>query len=469
MRQRFFPLFLILLCINFQQTHSLELNMQQELVPEISETKEVMSKTYLNYWGPEVQDQIDRDIHRYRMANAILNLEEVSVGTEVKIEQISHHFRFGGNIFLFGDFKTPEKNKRYEETFGTLFNSATIPFYWRTLEPEKGKRRYEEGSPYIYRRPPTDPVVEFCESKEINMHGHPIIYGRRWWGHPIWMPEDRQVMEEFFEEHVRDLAERYKGRIQSWDVVNESINQAERGLMPDDYTYKTFRWAMKYFPDSVDFHINEMDIRSGPSRRHLEIIRDLIDRGIRIDEVGIQNHIFNPEDSRRIADGVDILTPERNYAVLDVLAEAELPIHISEVTVSAPDHTDAGQLIQAKITRNLYRLWFSYPNVNGISWWNLVDGGAAPGEPSFSGIYDKELQFKQVYHTLDNLINDEWKTRTIRKTDEDGVVRFRGFKGQYKVSWKDKTGIQQHAEFYLKQDGEVDLTFVAQNVRIQPE
>ncbi len=66
------------------------------------------------------------------------------------------------------------------------------------------------------------------------------------------MPEDRKAMEPLFEKHVKELAERYGGRVQRWDVVNESIDQANRGLMPDDYTFKTFVWADKYFPLPCD-------------------------------------------------------------------------------------------------------------------------------------------------------------------------------------------------------------------------
>ena len=75
-----------------------------------------------------------------------------------------------------------------------------------TLEPEPGKPRYEAGSPYEYRRPPTDPVVAELASRGVNMNGHAIIYGMRRWGHPTWMPEDRKAMEPIFERHVRELA-----------------------------------------------------------------------------------------------------------------------------------------------------------------------------------------------------------------------------------------------------------------------
>src|SRR3546814_19758262 len=117
--------------------------------------------------------------------------------------------------------------------------------------------------------------------------------------------------------------------------------------MPDDYTYKTFANAIKYFPQNVQFNSNDCDIRWGVTPRYVEIVRDLIDRGIRIDNVGVQMHIFNPALSEKIAQGEDELTPAKNRMVLNSLDGTERPIHISEVTVSAPDGSPEGQLIQA--------------------------------------------------------------------------------------------------------------------------
>jgi len=414
-----------------------------------------VSAAYLKFWdAPGVQERIERDIRSNRMAEARLTFASVKAGTEVTVEQTRHAFLFGGNSFLFGDLKTPEKNRRYAETFGTLFNAATVAFYWKTLEPEPGKPRYGEGSPYEYRRPPTDPVVAYMASRGVNMNGHAIIYGMRRWGHPTWMPEDRKAMEPIFERHVKELAGRYGARVQRWDVVNESIDQANRGLMPDDYTFKTYTWAAKYFPSSVWFGINDCDMHGGPSRRYVEIARDLIDRGVRINTVGVQMHIFNPKESQGIANGADILTPAKNYAVLDCLRGAGRPIHVSEVTISAPDETAKGREIQATLARNLYRLWFSYPEVMGITWWNVVDGGAAAGEPSFSGLYDKDVNPKPVYHTLDALINREWRTRLSLKAAADKPLTFRGFKGRYRVAWTAADGSAKRVEFELAKDGD---------------
>lgn len=401
----------------------------------------VMSEEYRRLWNDSVQLTIEQNIEKYRKTDVEITLPDVKPGSAVTVEQLTSDFLFGSNIFLYGQLDTPQKNQRYADTFGQLFNQATIAFYWKTLEPEKGQLRFTADSPYEYRRPPTDPIVDFCQQKGIYMKGHAIIYGIRSWGHPTWMPEDRKEMEREFEIHVKTLAERYGNRIQNWDVVNECYDQANRGLMPDDYVYKTYRWAMQYFPQGVTFNTNECDMHWGPTKRYVEIVRDLIDRGIQVDNCGVQMHIFNPEEALQIARGENqSLSPQKLWATLDCLMETGRPTLISEVTISAPDDSEHGRAVQKELTKDLYRLWFSHPNVKGITWWNLIDGGAAPGEPSYSGLLDKDGNPKPSYQVLDSLINDEWKTRLELKADKKGRIAFRGFRGQYKITYKNLKG-----------------------------
>lgn len=426
-----------------------------------AQDRSMMSDKYNAFWNAEVQSTIDANIEKNRKADAVVTIDGAKPGTEVKVEQLTHAFRFGGNFFMFGQLDSAEKNAAYADAFGELWNSGTVPFYWKTLEFEPGKPRFEmsdEDTPEFWatvdnpkeqphwRRPPTDPCVDYLESHGLHVHGHAIIYGMRRWGHPEWMPTDRKAMEPLFEARVKQLAQRYQGRVKSWDVVNECIDQANRGTMPDDYTYKTFRWAQDYFPETVCLSSNECDIAGGPSRRYVEIVRDLLDRGIRVGLMGVQMHIFNQRQCQAIADGADSHTPAKIVAVLDTMVEAGLPIHISEVTISAPSDDDPGRQIQAIIARNLYRLWFSYPEVVGITWWNSVDGGAAPGEPAISGIFDVNLKKKPVYYALDQLINHDWKTNLTTTVGSDGTIAFRGFRGKYAVTWTDAAGATRQTE-----------------------
>ena len=70
--------------------------------------QEVLGEGFHRVWSDSVQTAIDQNIERYRKADASVVLEKVRPGTKVKVEQISHEFLFGSNIFLFGQLDTPD-------------------------------------------------------------------------------------------------------------------------------------------------------------------------------------------------------------------------------------------------------------------------------------------------------------------------------------------------------------------------
>ena len=480
------------------------------------EKSAVMSEAYWKIWNPEVQGKIDSDIEQNRKANATLELAGVPAGTDVKIEQLSHDFIFGAHIFNFHQLGTPERNRAYEALYGTLFNSATIAFYWKKFEMEPGKPRFLEddwdteaywnrakdpkNEPH-WRRPSAEQVVAFCEGKGIRLHGHTMIWGNRKWQHPEWVfekycPADEKEkinklgtaglakltpaqiaelapvftkeMQQLFEKRVVELVERYKDRLHSWDVVNESATDFSKGLMipgdavckstyglmPGDYTYHAFKTADRLFPKNVALNINDYLNNAAYTAQ----VKDLRARGCRIDIMGSQMHLFNPQECLNIADGKPINkpinTPQQIGSMMDTLAQAGLPLHLSEITITSPNNDARGQAIQAVITRNLYRVWFSVKPMMGITWWNVVDDCGAPGEPSVSGLFSRNMEPKPAYFALNKLINEEWKTRVTVKAGEGGRVKFRGFKGRYRVTYTDASGVAKSAEFRLAKDGD---------------
>ena len=142
---------------------------------------------------------------------------------------------------------------------------------------------------------------------------------------------------------------------------------------------------------------------------------------------------------------VTCLPPEK----FERLGRPGVPIHLSEITITAPNNDERGQAIQAVITRNLYRLWFSLKPMMGITWWNVVDDCGAPGEPSVSGLFSRDMEPKPAYFVLNDLINNQWKTRTCVKAGKDGSVEFRGFRGTYRLTWIDRSGAERSAEVVL--------------------
>jgi GH35 family endo-1,4-beta-xylanase len=464
-------------CLNNLLAQKSPVASQKGTISTRAETDGVMGKAYWDLWNSEFQAKIDQNIEKYRKANAYIILKGVPEGTEVKVEQREHDFEFGANIFNFDQLGSTRLNEKYKELFGTLFNSATIPFYWKTFEPKPGKPRYkasfkdseeywnrhrEPWKEYHWRRPAPEKIIEFCELKNIHMHGHPLIWGNTKWNHPSWISKDSDKvteMERLFNKRITEICNYYNDRIPSWDIVNESVDptpgEPRYGVIPDDYTFKSFKLAEKLFPESVKMCINDSWRPVYPP-----FIQDLISRGAKIDVVGLQMHIFDSQSCLDVADGKTVFPNKTSWKPQDVIRYLESldslqrPIHLSEITIPSPGNAPVDDEIQAVIARDMYRLWFSWPSIYRITWWNVVDDCGAPGEPSKSGLFTRSMEPKPAFYTLDNLINHEWKTNITVSTEENGIVKFRGFRGQYRLSWRDKSGKEQQVEFYLRNDGD---------------
>ncbi|MDO4569463.1 MAG: endo-1,4-beta-xylanase [Planctomycetia bacterium] len=473
----------------------------------------VMSDAYYQIWNDEVQKQIDERIEKYRKADAVVSIENVKLGTDIRVEQISHEFIFGAHIFNFNQLGTDERNEKYKALYGTFFNSATVAFYWQKFEIEPGKPRFAteerdtaefwnncpnpKSQPH-WRRPSSDQVVEFCESKGIRIHGHPLVWGNRTWHHPGWLwtefasPEERKNLgipkselykrsaDEIYAmgkgyidaldsrtfERIRIIADHYGDRVDSWDVVNESASdyhgnteaggpvcKSSYGLMPADYTIRSFRVANEVFPKQTLLNINDY----ANSRNYVEQTKELLKKGCKIDIIGSQMHLFNPRQTLDIAEGKTSIwfggmqmTPDGIWRTMEMLSETGLPIHLSEITITAPNDDPTGRDIQAIVARNFYRMWFSIPNMMGITWWNVVDDCGAPGEPTTSGLFTRNMEPKPSFYALNQLINHEWKTNLVFKADKSSMeIPFRGFKGTYRVRWIDSEGNAQQKEIVV--------------------
>ena len=115
-------------------------------------------ETYTKIWNDAaLQERMRQNIEQHRKGDAIIEVvgkdgKPVANAT-VEVQQQTHEFLFGCNLFVLDQLETPELNAKYEGAFTNLFNFATLPFYWRDLEPQPGAFRFAEDSPRIWRRP----------------------------------------------------------------------------------------------------------------------------------------------------------------------------------------------------------------------------------------------------------------------------------------------------------------------------
>ena len=369
----------------------------------------------------------------------------------VKLEQKSHDFRFGCNLFMLDELETDEKNQKFKDMYPQLFNLATLPFYWANLEPRPGFLRFAKDSPKIYRRPAPDLCLEYCAEKGIEPKLHCLVYDQ--WS-PTWLPEDAQAIKALLDKRISQIAERYADKIPSMEVINETqcsyiTGKTDRKSTPffleDDIIEWSFDHSRRYLPtnkliiNEATGHIWGERFKYTRSAYYLQIQRAL-EKGATIDSIGMQYHQFHKKEDEELK-AATLLNPERLYQVLDTYAKLNKPIQITEVTASAYSWEPEDEYVQAEMIRNLYRIWFSHPNMEAIVYWNMIDGYAAyavPGDMTngenkyHGGLLRFDMSKKPAWEALDQLINHEWHTSidTVCSANAD----LKGFYGEYELT-----------------------------------
>lgn len=398
-----------------------------------------------------VSSRVDRDIesNRKSLFELVITKDGKPVETTVEVHQTDNDFNFGANIFMLKQYDTDEQNKLYEREFTNLFNSAAIPLYWEGTEPVEGITRYSVDTPNdVYRRPPAELVADFCEENDLRMKGHPLFWHEFI---PSWVTKyPYSELKYLIEKRFNEIAERFKDRCERFDVVNEpsriyDVYMNSRGgnwsyiLPEDDYCLWMFDLARKLFPantlilnDTVGASFHEF--RGKYSGYYLNI-KDLLSRGCKIDEIGMQCHLGD-------RGGQNVYNGERLYNVLDTYAELGKPINISEISIPSKIEGEIDEDLQALAAEQLYKICFSHRSLTGLTWWNLPDDGilttkrkAGDENLPSAGLIDGDYKEKKAYKVLDNLINNEWKTN-LTLPAIDGRISFSGFFGKYELTFK---------------------------------
>ena len=150
----------------------------------------------------------------------------------------------------------------------------------------------------------SDALVEWAKQNDMTIHGHTLVWHAQT---PDWFFEggDPETIKQRMKDHITTVVGRYKGQLQSWDVVNEAINDGGnpdtaktenlrgskwlQALGPEFLTL-AFQYARQADPNVVLYY-NDYNIESGPKHASsMTLLKRLLDDGAPIDAVGIQGH-----------------------------------------------------------------------------------------------------------------------------------------------------------------------------------
>ena len=212
---------------------------------------------------------------------------------------------------------------------------------WPVLRPSEAEFRFEEA----------DRIAAFAVRHGLGLRGHTLAwYG----GMPAWAEAitSRAQAERVLTHHIETVVSRYRGVIDSWDVVNEPT--PEHPLARDEL--RAFVWTRTLGPDyipiafraaaaadpSARLVLNEYDIEFEGARFAqrrailLGIARNLVDAGVPIHAIGLQGHLF--ADRRIDRDGLQAFLREIKAMGLDVLVtELDVIDHSLPSDVSVRD------------------------------------------------------------------------------------------------------------------------------------
>lgn len=429
------------------------------------------------------QDRIKAGIETRKGACKIFVADEKGVpvsNLKVEVFQKTHDFKYGANIFMLDQLETEEKNKKYKEHFKNLFNIATLPFYWNTLEPERGKTRYTKDSEHIYRRPTIDACIEFCKENGIEPREHGLMYASTF---PKWLKGlPTEEVKSLIEKRYKEIAERYANDIPCIEVTNEMFWWWEESLIDfyfsPEFLPFAYKLAEKYFPNNT-LSINDMPLQFFGAKNIVPAflndkttpyylqIESLLRQGCKIDEIGIQYHMFfNREDEQ--ASTKNYYSMEHMYRALDLFNQLGKNMQVTEITIPAYSNEPEDEEIQAEIIKRLYTVWFSYPSISQIIYWNLPDGYAHRAEKGdmtngenrfYGGLLRHDMSPKPAYKMIEKLFKKEWHTEEKLMSNEKGEIVFNGFYGKYSVVIK-KDGTQKEYALHLEKGKENTLRII---------
>ena len=221
---------------------------------------------------------------------------------------------------------------------------------WALIHPRPGPDGYDFA--------PADAFVNFGLSNGMYLVGHTLVwhgqtpgwvfagtnpppvraddtgapgrgFGRRGFSGPR---ASREELLERMREHIHTVVGRYKGKIKTWDVVNEAIADGGTNILRNslwleiigpDFIAKAFQYAHEADPDAI-LRYNDYGLENSAKRSKLiTLIKSLQEQKVPVHAIGSQAHL-------NVSTGFESMDQ-----TLTELATLGLPIHITELDVNS--------------------------------------------------------------------------------------------------------------------------------------
>jgi endo-1,4-beta-xylanase len=311
---------------------------------------------------------------------------------------------------------------------------AIIEAQFNTITPENAlKWEHVHPKPGTYDFDIPDQYVAFGEKHHMFIVGHCLVWHNQV---PAWVFHDdkgnfvdRETLLKRMRDHILTVVGRYRGRIQSWDVVNEALNEDGTlrqspwlKIIGEDYIAKAFQYAHEADPQAQltynDYSLENEAKRNGA----LALIAKLKAQGVAVTSVGLQGHdsLAWPSVTEQDATisafaklGVKVVISELDMDVLPRATQqesAEVTLNIQQDPRLNPYPNGLPESVQQELAKryaDLFSVYLKHSDVvSRVTFWGVTDGDSwrndwpVKGRTSYPLLFDRSGQPKPAFQTV---------------------------------------------------------------------
>ncbi|HWS35555.1 MAG TPA: endo-1,4-beta-xylanase [Actinoplanes sp.] len=289
--------------------------------------------------------------------------------------QTGRYFGVATSAFKFSDAP-------YMTIVNREFNSL-VPendMKWDATEPQQGRFTYTNA----------DRLVSHAQSQGMKVRGHTLLWHAQ---QPSWAQGlTGTALRNAAINHVTQVATHFRGKIHSWDVVNEAFADGGSGARRDsnlqrtgnDWIEAAFRAARAADPGAkLCYNDYNTDGINPKSTGIYTMVRDFKARGVPIDCVGLQSHLGTSLDS----------TYQQN---IQRFADLGVDVQITELDVQQGGN-------QANIYAGVTRACLAVARCTGITVWGVRDSDSWRNDNPL--LFDAGGAKKAAYTSVLNALN----------------------------------------------------------------